>query len=274
MIPYYITKRVAPALLIILIGLFYSCEGLFHFSPNEITLKESEKNLNAKNIARIQSQVPNDTLRFIFMGDTQRWYDESSDFIKSANAQPGISFVVHAGDISDFGLATEFKWINDIMKNLKVPYVTVVGNHDLVANGPLVYESMYGPMDYSFEFGDNKFIFVNTNSREYKFNGRVPNLPWLLSELRDNPKNKNAIIMAHAPPFDADFDPSMQENFSKMLANDPNVRFTLYGHQHTFKDGEYYGDGVHYFVTTSMGERGYLLVSSWKEGYKIERVLF
>lgn len=252
----------------------FSCEGIFQFNPNQITLKESEKNLNAKNVEQIHQRTPGDTLRFIFMGDTQRWYDESSDFIKSANAQPGVDFVVHAGDISDFGLSTEFKWINKIMQKLEVPYVTVVGNHDLVANGPIVYEQMYGPMDYAFEFGNNKFIFINTNSREYQFNGLVPNLPWLQSELRDNPDNKNAIIMAHAPPFDSDFDPKLQAKFTDMLAQDPNVRFTLYGHQHTFKDGEYYNDGVHYYVTTSMGERGYLLVTSWNDGYKVERITY
>ncbi|MCE7039913.1 metallophosphoesterase [Dyadobacter sp. CY312] len=251
-----------------------SCEGLFQYNPNQVILKEDERNLNLKNVALIQALPQKDTTRFILMGDTQRWYDESSDFIKSANSQRDISFVIHAGDISDFGLSQEFKWVNQIMQELKYPYVTVIGNHDIVANGPLVYKKMYGELDYSFEFGGNKFIFINTNSREYNFDGLVPNLPWLRSQLKNNPTDKNAIVIAHVPPFDADFDPNMQNEYAQILASDPNVKFTLYGHQHTFKNEEFYEDGVRYMTTTSMGARGYLIVTTWKGGYRVERVEF
>lgn len=267
-------KILGKTVFILLSIIIFSCEGLFQYNPNQIKLKDDERNLTLKNIENIKLLPQNDTIRFILMGDSQRWYDESADFVKSANSQRGISFVVHAGDISDFGLSQEFKWVNEIMLQLKYPYVTVIGNHDLVANGPLIYQKMYGALDYSFEFGNNKFIFINTNSREYIFDGSVPNLSWLQSQLNDNPDNKNAIVIAHVPPFDADFDSKMQEQYAHILAADPNVKFTLYGHQHTFKDGEFYNDGVKYFVTTSMGERGYMLVTTWKDGYRVDRVKF
>jgi Icc protein len=254
--------------------LFSSCEDLFQYNPNQIVLDDDEKNLNLKNIAKINSLPVTDTLRFIVMGDTQRWYDEATDFVRSANTQPGISFVIHSGDISDFGLSQEFKWINEIMLKLRFPYLTVVGNHDIVANGNLVYERMYGPLNYSFEHGQNKFIFINTNSREYNFNGAVPDLRWLQAELNGNTGNKNAVVVAHIPPFDSDFDPKMQEQYAQMLAADPNVKFTLYGHQHTFKEGNFYDDGVHYLVTTSMGDRGYIIITAWQGGYRTERVKF
>ena len=267
-------KLLNNTLFLFLTAFCFSCDGLFQYNPNQIILKDSEKNLTVKNLEKIKLLPQTDTVRFIFMGDTQRWYDESADFVKSANSQRGISFVIHAGDISDFGLSQEFKWINEIMLQLKYPYVTVIGNHDLVANGPLVYKKMYGELDYSFEFGDNKFILINTNSREYVFDGSTPNLTWLQSQLNNNPGNKNAIVMAHVPPFDADFDPKMQEQYAHILSSDPNVKFTLYGHQHTFKEGTFYDDGVKYFVTTSMGARGYLIVTTWKSGYRVERIEF
>jgi len=258
----------------IFLFLLSSCDTLFQYNPNEIVLKESEKDLTNKNLEKIKALPVSDTMRFLFMGDTQRWYDESADFVRSANSQKGISFVLHAGDISDFGLSQEFKWVNEIMLTLKYPYLTVIGNHDIVANGPIVYARMYGPMNYSFEFGDNKFIFINTNSREYAFDGSVPNLNWLSAQLANNPGNKNAIVVAHVPPFDADFDDQLEDKYASILANDPNVKFSLYGHQHTFKDGEFYNDGVHYFLTTSMGDRGYLIVTTWKGGYKVDRIKY
>lgn len=253
---------------------FASCDSLFQYNPNEETLLDSEKDLTAKNIRKIGQLPVSDTTRFILMGDTQRWYDESEKFVESANRQKNISFVLHAGDISDFGLTQEFKWVHEIMLRLKCPYVTVIGNHDIVANGSATYRKMFGPLNYSFEFGHDKFIFINTNSREYAFDGTVPDVPWLKAQLNDNAGHKNAIVVAHVPPFDADFDKNLEKEYTDALANDPHVKFSLYGHQHRFYDEVIYDDDVHYFVTTSMGARGYLVVTTWKGGYNVERVEF
>ncbi|MDQ6479334.1 metallophosphoesterase [Dyadobacter sp. LHD-138] len=256
-------------LAILFLGIFLiSCDGIFQFNPNQIVLKDNEKDLTVKNIEKIKQLPVKDTLRFILMGDSQRWYDETSDFVKSANKQKDISFVLHAGDISDFGITREFEWVNAIMQKLNYPYLTVIGNHDIVANGPDTYTRMYGALDYSFEFGQHKFIFVNTNSREYAFDGTTPNLAWLRSELANNPGKKNTIVVAHVPPFDADFNPKLEKEYVRILAESGTVKMSLYGHQHTFKDG------VHYYVTTSMGTRGYMIVNVWKDGYKVDRVEF
>ncbi|TLV04064.1 metallophosphoesterase [Dyadobacter luticola] len=251
-----------------------SCDSLILYNPNEVIFDKDERNLNAKNIERIQQIPITDTLQFILMGDTQRWYDESADFVKSANNQKDVAFVIHAGDISDFGIGQELKWVNDIMKKLKYPYVTVIGNHDIVANGPANYRKMYGPMNYSFEYGNNKFVFINTNSREYAFDGSVPDIAWLKSQLADNPSNKNIIVIGHVPPYDGDFDKNLEKDFADLLGSNPNVNMSLYGHKHSFNDGEFYNDGVHYFVTTNVGARGYMMVKVWKGGYKVDRIEF
>lgn len=250
-----------------------SCD-LFEYNPNQIILEEDEKDLNKKNMAKIKVIAPPDTLKFILMGDTQRFYDESDAFIKSANLFNDVSFVVHAGDISDFGLTQELIWVNDIMKNLKFPYLTVVGNHDLLANGKKAYRRMFGAFDYAFEYGDNRFIFINTNSREYAFDGTVPDLDWLREQLGNNPENKNTIIISHMPPYDIDFDEGLEMEFARLLAEDEHVRLSLHGHQHSFNDSVFYDDGVRYFVTTSMNKRGYALISVWEGGYAIEKISY
>lgn len=56
----------------------------------------------------IQESDQRDTLRFIMMGDSQRWYNETEDFVRHVNSQEPIDFVIHGGDISDFGMAKEF----------------------------------------------------------------------------------------------------------------------------------------------------------------------
>ena len=65
-----------------------------------------ETGINAKNIARIEEICEGkDTLRFVLMGDSQRWYDETEDFVKALNKRDDVDFVIHGGDISDFGLS-------------------------------------------------------------------------------------------------------------------------------------------------------------------------
>ena len=161
-----IKRLLGSTLFAALVTILSSCEGLFEYHPNEIRLKNNEKNITAQNLDKIKKQQPGDTLRLLVMGDSQRFYDATNSFIKKANEFQNIDFVVHQGDISDFGITQEFKWIHAIMKNLKWPYLTVIGNHDLLANGREVYKQMYGEFNYSFEYGHTKFIFIDTNGRE------------------------------------------------------------------------------------------------------------
>ncbi|NIJ54170.1 metallophosphoesterase family protein [Dyadobacter arcticus] len=267
-------KKYISLALSCLATLTLSCDSFILYNPNEINLDRDERNLSEMNIKKIQAIPLRDTLKFILMGDTQRWYDESADFVKSANSQKDIAFVLHAGDISDFGINQEFKWVNEIMVKLNSPYLTVIGNHDIVANGPISYRKMYGSLDYSFDYGNHRFVFINTNSREYAFDGTVPNLSWLKSQLSNNPENKNIIVIGHVPPFDGDFDKKLEKDFSDLLGSNPNVKMSLYGHKHSFNNGEFYNDGVHYYVTTSMGARGYWVVRVWKDGYYLEKIEF
>ncbi|WP_460881127.1 hypothetical protein [Pontibacter rugosus] len=78
-------------LLLFPVLLLTACEDLFEYHPNQIRLRESEKNLTKRNISRIQQQTPGDTLRLIVMGDTQRFYDDAEDFVKAASAMEGLT---------------------------------------------------------------------------------------------------------------------------------------------------------------------------------------
>ena len=143
--------------------------------------------------------------------------------MKSVNQQPGISFMVVAGDISDFGLAREMRWVDEKLRRLKVPYLTVVGNHDLVGNGREAYQHVYGALNYSFVYGDTKFVLIDTNSREYNFNHKVPDINWLQTQLATLDGARRQVVMSHVPPDNADFDPTLQMPFAQALGTAPNV---------------------------------------------------
>lgn len=246
---------------------------LFEYHPYEIRVPDNERNLNAKAIAHIQAVAENkDTLTIIHMGDTQRFYDEVEDFVVSANRHKA-DFVLLAGDITDFGINDEYSWVHNIMKKLNKPYVAVIGNHDLSGNGEKVFKARYGHPNTSFIVSGFKFVLLNTNSREYEFNGHVPDLDWLKGELSDERADR-AIVVSHVPPFDHDFDPAMEEEYRTALVNSGKVNLSLHGHQHTYRNSEYYHDGIRYVVSTSMDHRMYLIIKVWESKYYVEEVYY
>jgi Icc protein len=250
---------------------------LLEFSPNDHHVPEEFTNLTNKNVARLQARplAPGDTLRFVFTGDSQQFYDEAEALVSSVNQQPGISFLVVAGDISDFGLAREMRWVDEKLRRLSVPYVTVIGNHDLVGNGREAYQHIYGALDYSFVYGDTKFILADTNGREYNFNEQVPNMPWLTSQLRNQEGARRQVVICHVPPDNDDFDPALRQPFVQALNQTSNLVFAMNGHNHSYRIGQPFADGVTYINSDAFSERNYMVVTVWGDKqFRVKRVSF
>lgn len=259
--------------LVLLIGLI-SCKELFQYSPNDVRLEESEKRLNQKNIEKINKLPVSDTFRFIVIGDSQRFYDEMEDFVTEVNRLQNISFVILNGDIVDFGLNREFKWINQRMSRLKVPYVAVIGNHDMLANARLIYNEMFGPENFTFSYGNNKFICLNSNSQETGFNGTLPNISWLQSQLNNTTADKNVFVVCHVPPFSTDFDPNLVEAYTSTLSSHNKVRLSINAHLQNYQYSQPYADGVDYLVPSGMNKRSYVIISVTSENYDVQQVFY
>ncbi len=90
----------------IVLALFTTACDKFEYSPYQTDNPNRPDNLNAKNINELLSREKesDDTVRFIFTGDSQRFYDELKDLVNKGNSLPNIDFLILAGDISDFGL--------------------------------------------------------------------------------------------------------------------------------------------------------------------------
>jgi 3',5'-cyclic-AMP phosphodiesterase len=265
--------QISPQMMMLTIALALTGCTLFEYHPYEVRVPESERDLNAKAISRIlEEKTSGDTLTVILMGDTQRFYDEVEGFVRSANRHEA-DFVLLAGDISDFGVNDEFAWIHDIMKDLNKPYVAVIGNHDLSGNGEQVFKKRYGPLNTSFIVNRFKFILLNTNSREYRFNGSVPDLNWLNHELTGDDFDR-AIVVSHIPPYDGDFDPDLENGYTTALARSGRVNLSLHGHRHAYSNTEYYDDGVRYVVSSSMDNRMYVMIKLWGSAYSVKEVYY
>jgi 3',5'-cyclic-AMP phosphodiesterase len=259
-----------PIVAMLLAWTLVSCEGLFQYSPNEVRLDEHEKNLNQKNIKKIRALPTKESFRFVLIGDTQRFYEEVEDFVASVNALDDIAFVVLAGDISDFGLNKEFRWINDRLARLKVPYIGVIGNHDMLANGREVYRQMFGPENFSFTYSGTRIVCLNTCSQERGYDGTIPDLPWLAGELADTLNYQHAFVVSHVPPFDAAFDKRMEQAYARLMTSCKRIRMSLHGHLHTYSRTSPYGDGFEYLVVGSMNKKEYSIISVGEKGFQVE----
>jgi Icc protein len=246
--------------LISIIMLLNGCGG-FEYSPNQVFSGDSPKEINKRNIKRLAEEPGDDRIRFVLTGDSQRAYRNAEDMVSAINKLPEIDFVLLAGDISDFGLSQEMEWIDRIFSKLNRPYIGVIGNHDLVANGERAFKRMFGELNFSFVYNGVKFVCHNTNSRESSFSGNVPDLVWLKQQFLPEPEVNAYVAVSHVPPGDADFDEDLEDDYIKIINNAPNTLASLYAHQHRstiFYPGNQ--NHIPYVVTDPIVKKTFVLI--------------
>ncbi|AOM79805.1 metallophosphoesterase family protein [Pedobacter steynii] len=262
---------IVPAL-VAMMGLL-SCNN-FEYSPNQVFDKNSYRDINAGNLKRLGDGKGDDTVRFVLSGDTQRSRDETVRFTKKVNDMPGIDFVVIAGDITEFGVLQEMEWISRSLSKLNVPYVAVIGNHDLTSRGRDAFINMFGPLNYSFLYGGVKFVCHDTNSREHKFDGNTPDIPWLKAEMQPQAGVSNFVGISHVPPNSLDFDEKLVKGYTAAFAETPGFLASLHAHTHNY-DLFYPDDsGIPYLTTSSMGNEEFILATIINHKISFERIQF
>ncbi len=244
---------------VVLFGLV-SCSDSLEYSPNVTGDQNTPKNLNVVNLDRLRQNPGDDTVRFILSGDTQRGYTEARDFVKLANRIPGLDFVVIAGDISDFGLVQEMEWITGIYSGLNVPYVGVIGNHDMAARGRTVFRRIFGDPDYSFVYQGYKFVCLNTNSREVFFDGTIPDQRWLDQQMRPETGVRGFLAISHVAPFSGDFDPNMEAGYVAALERPGNCLASLHAHDHTAGQFRPYPNQIPFIIAGAILNREFTLI--------------
>lgn len=253
-------KQHLTTLTFLTISTFLTSCDQFEFSPNQSFDQSSPSNLNAQNLARLRQNVEDDTVTVVFAGDTQRWYDEQERFVKKVNSLENVDLVLLAGDISDFGILQEFKWVQKRLSALHAPYFGIIGNHDMVANGRQIFRQMFGPLNYSFVYQGIKFIAHNTNGLEAP-GENIPDLGWLARELHNTEGADYIVTVSHVPPFNAtEFGTESVKPYTELLENTPNLLLSLHGHVHQHQDFYPFGDNVHYMTSFSFEQSAFVLL--------------
>lgn len=262
------------AISLILISFLASCDMIeVHPYAGDINGK---RDINIQNIARIEEAFADkDTIRFAFISDSQRWYDELEDFVHHANNRTDIDFVIHGGDLTDFGLTKEFLWQRDILEKLKYPYVAVIGNHDFLANGEDIYKIVFGEENFSFIAGRTKFVCMNTNALEANYSVPIPDFSFINAEMKkDTERFDQTIVIMHAKPTSEQFNNNVADIFHHTLKKFPNYLFAVCGHDHRFEEEDIFGDQVIYYVNPNIGKRKYLLFTVTQNNYSYELVAY
>ena len=245
--------------LYLILILLWGC-GKVEYSPNQKFDSNTPSDLNKKNIAKLYSQSNDDTVRFVLTGDTQRAYSACKSMVNKINSLRGVDFVVINGDISDFGLYQEMEWVNDIYSNINVPYIGILGNHDISANGKDIYRRMYGEENFCFVYDSVKFVCYDSNSREYNFNGSIPNMSWLSAEMKPQAGVKNYVAISHIPSFIDDFDPTLEKPYADLITGNKKILASMHAHINHSQVYYPYNTSTPFIIANTAAEKEFYLI--------------
>lgn len=252
--------------------------SLFEYSPYEVpprgaSPEEQASSRTSANLGRLFALPKMGAAGFSIavLADSHSEYDVLAAAVERINADSSIKLAVMAGDFTQYGLLKEYEWFKKAFSRLNPPYVTVIGNHDALANGPAIYRRMFGPLDYAFTFQGVRFVCVNSNIWEFSF--EVPGWSWLEGELAGTADSLRLFVISHIAPFGDQFDSGARDAWTSLMARH-RVEYSIHGHQHNFRHEETFGDGVKYLVADNVGDRNFVKITVLDTGVAVERIWF
>lgn len=138
---------------------------------------------------------------FVILGDNRNGYQTFSQIIDQINAINPV-FVIDNGDLVFGGEPNKYRLFFETVSKLRVPLYTTLGNHDIRENGRPMYTKLFGPPYYSFDYGNDHFIFLDS-SRGWAEKRAIPEeqYVWLENNLK-SASGKRIFVISHIPPTD------------------------------------------------------------------------
>lgn len=285
-------NELAVFTVVLLSAIGVGCDN-FEYHPYSIGL-DGNHDINNKNMAvleRSDIQVP---FKFAFITDTQGALDETEEALEVMKERGDIDFIVHGGDMTDFGLPKEFVWGRDIFDRSGIPYVMVIGNHDCLGNGEDTFNYLFGPQNYSFNVGCVHFLCLNTVALEYDYSNPVPDLDFIENDYTKVMAINEAVadsithtvVAMHSRPYDEQFNNNVAKAFNFYLTNYPGFGgedfnseggrkgFCMNGHNHSLDIADIFGNGILYYQCPNIEKRMFFVFTITKDGYSQETVEF
>jgi predicted phosphodiesterase len=134
--------------------------------------------------------------KFYVLSDQHSGYKTYLPILKDI-LNDNSEFVVWNGDIVNWGFPTEYMIASSIAQSYPISVYTTVGNHDAWNDGSMLYNKYFGSDYYSFEYREDKFIFLDTSQGVLGSS----QLDWLENELEGWEEDK-IFIFSHMSPID------------------------------------------------------------------------
>ncbi|MDR0976131.1 MAG: PQQ-binding-like beta-propeller repeat protein, partial [Prevotellaceae bacterium] len=170
----------------------------------------------------------------------------TEDLLRSVaqiNATPGLDFVLVTGDLTEEGDRASLLKVKSCLDLLKVPYYTVLGNHETKwsDSGCTAFSEIFGPE--RFEFTHKGFLFLGFNSgplmRMAYGHVSPQDITWLRERLTRAGREQPVVLVTHYPMLEGDVD----NWYDVTDAVRPfNVRLFIGGHYHKDRNLRY--DGI------------------------------
>ena len=251
--PQMIMNKLDPGVLIIAQIPPDISEGLYAIR----TVLDSQED-QASRAVRIVSDFKK-RYRFIHLSDLHiqstkdnRDHDEKLKLIAKEIKLSSPEFVIITGDIADCGARPEYLRFLYTLANIQIPTFVISGNHDhyfwpfkYQYRGFDEYGKYIGQKFYSFDYGGDNFIGVDTGDYEKIYETRLEGIhasqwPWLIQELDKNKKHQEGLICVFAH---YDFTRGLPEAYGCAnqlvnLFNEYPIDLYLWGHEHSNQEKE------------------------------------
>lgn len=160
--------------------------------------------------------------------------DDWADAIRDYSDNSNVAFIIHTGDICyENGLKNHIRLMNTANMGRQMHYC--IGNHDLVKGkyGEELYESVYGPVWYSFDAGNVHYIVTPMAGGDHMPSYRQADVyAWLKNDLAHVEPSTPVICFNHdLISYDGNFTYRGKDGDSIRL-NDHNLKAWVYGHWH------------------------------------------
>lgn len=259
----------SQAICFLLAGLSYSCDPWFAYSPYAGNVEDAYLSTTEKNMARINAIDAGDGKPFkvALLADPHYHFSKLEDAIRRINSDPDYAFAIVAGDLTENGLLQEFVFFHDIMAGLNIPYLTVIGNHDYLSNGEMVYAEMYGPYNYTFEFNNTRFVLFDNNTIESE---KQADLDWFAKQLVNDGGYDHVIPIAHIPPYDVQMAENRDPYHRLLIGN--QIPLSIHGHRHDFSKEDVSGDGIYYVTVSSPQKRTFTELTVSPQAVEVKKI--
>ena len=172
--------------------------------------------------------------RFGLLSDVQEAIDHVGDIFARMGSDPGLRFVLSAGDLTDRGTKAELERFQRELEALPVPFYATCGNHDIGTTEAL-FRDVFGRGNFHFVYRGVHFTLLDSASATLDAGAYAHLTGWLADA-----RSAVHVVAMHVPPLDpvggrnaafANRDEAAAL-LEKLAAG--GVDLTLYGHIHSY----------------------------------------